>query len=136
MNAEHSFMLLVTFLNYQEDLDVNVYIAGKIYNSSCTPILFVEKDFDSWDPKIHGSRQYLQGFYVAALIDECRTNKHYPLAMFQNGIKTNTIATYIGNMEDGIPLSFSDYLMTSKEKKNCFAMFKIQMKCFFSLPLY
>ena len=47
---------------------------------------FIEKDFEGWDPKIHGPRNYLQSFYVAALIDECRTNKHYKLAMFRNGI--------------------------------------------------
>ena len=48
--------------------------------------VFVEKDFESWDPKIHSPRYYLQGFYVAALIDKRGTNKHYPLAMFRNNI--------------------------------------------------
>ena len=48
---------------------------------------FVEKDFESEDPKIHGPLNYLQSFYVADLIDECGTNKHYPLSMFINGIK-------------------------------------------------
>ena len=46
----------------------------------------VEKDFDSWDPKIPGPCHYLQSFYVASPIDECGTTKHYPLAMFRNGI--------------------------------------------------
>ena len=49
-------------------------------------IFFVEKYFESWDPKIHGPRNYLQSFYVAALIEECGTKNHYPLAMFRNGI--------------------------------------------------
>ena len=44
---------------------------------------FVEKYFESWDPKIHGPRNCLQSFYVAALIEECGTKKNYPLAMFQ-----------------------------------------------------
>ena len=45
-------------------------------------IVFVENDFDSWDPKIHDYHNYFQSFYVAAIIEECGTNKHYPLAMF------------------------------------------------------
>ena len=66
--------------------------------------------------------------YVASLIEECGTNNHYPLAMFRNGISKKTRSSYIGMMEDGIPSSFSDYSMTSKEKKNCRATFKIKMK--------
>ena len=59
---------------------------GKIYYSNCTPEpFFDEKDSESWDPKIHGPHNYLQSFYVTALIDECETNKNYPLAMFRNG---------------------------------------------------
>ena len=47
---------------------------------------FVEKYFETWDPKIHGPYNYPQSFYVASLIDECGTKKHYPLTMFRNGI--------------------------------------------------
>ena len=47
---------------------------------------YFEKDFNSWDPKIHGPRNYPKIVYVAALIDECGTNKNYPLSMFRNGI--------------------------------------------------
>ena len=47
-------------------------------------MFFVEKYFESWDPKIHGPCSHLQSFYVASLIDECGTNKNYPLAMFRN----------------------------------------------------
>ena len=32
---------------------------------------FVEKNFDIWDPEIQGSRNYLQSFYLAALIKKC-----------------------------------------------------------------
>ena len=46
-------------------------------------ICFVEKYFDSLDPKIHGPCNYLQSFYVAALIDEYGITKHYPLESFQ-----------------------------------------------------
>ena len=58
-----------------------------LYNEYSMPKPFsVEKGFDSWDPKIHGSSNYIQSFYVANIIDEYDTTKHYPLAMFQNGI--------------------------------------------------
>ena len=48
--------------------------------------------------------------------------------MFLNGISKMTRSSVIGIMDDGIPLSSSDSVMTSKEKKNHRATFKIQMK--------
>ena len=48
--------------------------------------VFVEKDFEGWTFKIYVPCNYLQSFYVSALVDECGTNKHYPLSMFRNGI--------------------------------------------------
>ena len=76
-------MLTINWLNYHRVPDVNVKIAQDFYNAFCTPkYFFSEKDFDSWDPKIHGPRNYLQSFYVADLIEQCGTNKHYPLEMF------------------------------------------------------
>ena len=99
------------------------------YNAYSTPkSFFVEKDFDSWYPKIHGPRNYLQSFYVAAIVDKCGTAKHYPLAMFRNGILKNTRSSVTGKMDDGIPLSPSDSAMTSKKNKNRRATFKIQLK--------
>ena len=87
MNTEHLFMLPINWLDYHEFPDVNVDIAQNFYNAYCMPkYFFVEKDFDSWDPKIHDPPTYLQSFYVAALIDECGTTKHYPLAMFRSSI--------------------------------------------------
>ena len=86
LDNEHLLMLPINWLNYHKVLDINVEIAQNFYNAYCTPTIFVEKYFDSWDPKIHGPCNYLQIFYVAALIEECGTNKHYPLAMFRNGI--------------------------------------------------
>ena len=57
------------------------------YNAYCTQKpFFVEKYFESWDPKTHIPRNYLHSFYVAAIVEECGTKKHYPLAMFRNGI--------------------------------------------------
>ena len=105
-------------------------IEKHFYNAYCMrqSFLFVEKYFDSWDPKIHGPRNYLQIFYVAALIEECGNTKHYPLAMFRNGIPKKIRSSYKGMMENGIPLSSSDSEMASEEKKNCCSKFKIEMK--------
>ena len=62
-------------------------ITKNLYNPNCTPkSSFVEKDIESWDPEIHGPRNYLHIFYVAAHIEECGTKKHCPFTMFQNGI--------------------------------------------------
>ena len=41
-------------------------------NASCTPMqFFVEENLVSWHPKNHGPRNYLQSFYLAALIHKC-----------------------------------------------------------------
>ena len=88
--------------------------------------IFVEKYFNSWDPKIHGPCNYLQIFYVSALIDKCGPTNL--LAIFLNGISKNTILSVTGKMDNGIPSSSSGSVMTSKIKKNHRALFKIQMK--------
>ena len=80
-------MLPKTWLEYLQYEEVDVEIKENVYNANCTPeYCFAEKYFEIWDPKIHSPHNYLQSFYVDALIDECGTNKHYPLAMFRNGI--------------------------------------------------
>ena len=93
---------------------------------------FVDKDFDSRYPKIHTPRNYLQSFYMAALIDEWGTKNNCPLAMFWNSISKNTILSCIGMMDNVIRSLSSDSAITSKENKNRRATFKIQMKinCF------
>ena len=88
LDTEQLFMLPIKRLKYQEVPYVNVEIAQNFYNTYYIPkSFFVDKDFDIRDPKIHGPCNYLQSFYVAAIIEECRTEKHYPLKNFQNGIQ-------------------------------------------------
>ena len=83
MDTEHVFMLPKTWLEYQQYADVHVDITQNFYNAYCTQKrVFVEKYFKSWDPKIHSPRNYLQIFYLDALIEECGTEKHYPLEFF------------------------------------------------------
>ena len=86
LDTELLFMLPIHWLNYHEVSDANVDITQNWYNAYCTQkCVFAEKDFDIWDPKNHGPRNYLQIFYVATLNDKYGTNNHYPLALFQNG---------------------------------------------------
>ena len=61
---------------------------------------FVEKYFDSSDPEIHSPRNYLQIFYVAAIIDKCETMENYPLALFRNDISENIRSYVTGNMDE------------------------------------
>ena len=76
-------MLPINWLNHHKVPDVNVDIVQNIYKSYTIPTyFFVEKYFDSWDPKIHGPHNYLQIFYVASLMDKYGTTKHCPLVMF------------------------------------------------------
>ena len=83
LDTEHLFMIPINWLNHCEVLNVNVKIVQNFYNAHSTPkSFFVEKYFDSWDPKIHGPHNYLQIFYVAAIIDKCGIKNHSPLAMF------------------------------------------------------
>ena len=108
-------------------------ITENLYNANCTPkYFFVDKYFESWDPKIHGLRNYLQSFYVAALIDECRTNKYDPPAIFRNGIYKKKISYYKYTMNNGTPSSSSDSEMASKIKKSfvkfCHDMFDKRKK--------
>ena len=117
-------MIPKTCLEYLQYGEVDVNITENLYNYNCTPkYCFVEKYFEIWDPKIHGPRNHLQSFYVAALIDECRTNNHYPLAMFINGIYEKTRLSYKVTMNNGNPLSSSDSEMASKIKESFVKIF-------------
>ena len=56
-------------------------------NACCTPIEdFVEGNERNWHPRTHGPRNYLQSFYLAALIHKCREKIQYPYAEFRNFI--------------------------------------------------
>ena len=95
MNNEFVFMRPINWLNHRKVPYVNVEIVINFYNAYCTPkYIFFEKYFDSWDPKIHSPRNYLQGFYVATIIVKWGTENKYPLVMFQNGTKKKKIICY------------------------------------------
>ena len=69
LDTEHLFMLTINWLKHRKVLDVNVDILENLHNAYRMPkSFFVEKYFEGWYPKIHGPCNYLQSFYVAALI--------------------------------------------------------------------
>ena len=69
---------------------------------------------------------------MASLVEECGTDKHYPLAMFQNGIPKNTRPPYKGTMNNGNPLSSSDSEMASIVKKVAVPRLKkINLHCYY-----
>ena len=63
-------MLPNTWLEYQDFADVHVEITLNFCNAYCMKkSFFVEKYFESWDPKIHGPPNCIYSFYLAALIE-------------------------------------------------------------------
>ena len=65
-------------------------IHKKFQNASCMPIkCFVEENLVSWNPKTHGPSNYLQSFYLAALIHKCgKKNPYAEIRNFTAGRRT------------------------------------------------
>ena len=75
-NIEHCYMLPSRWMDPLEYDIIGDAIREKFQNASCTPInFFVEENLDNWHPKTHGPRNYLQSFYLAALIHKYRGKK-------------------------------------------------------------
>ena len=71
-NIEHLYIIPSRWLYLLRFEEFSDEIYENFQNASCTPIkFFVEENFDSWHPKTHGPRNYLQSFYLAALIQKC-----------------------------------------------------------------
>ena len=86
-NIEHLYLLPSQWINLLKYESTTDEIYENLQNASCMPIkFFVENNFDSWHPKTHSPRNYLQSLYFAALIQKCGEEKHYPFAEFRNGI--------------------------------------------------
>ena len=85
-------------------------IHEKFQNASCTPIqFFVKENLDSWHPKTHGPHNYLQSFYLAALIHKCIKKKIYPFAEIRNFTAgRRTISSQKESDNNGNVLSSSD----------------------------
>ena len=94
-------------------------IRENFQNASCTPIkFFIEENLGSWHPKTHGPRNYLQSFYLAALIHKCRKKNQYPYAEIRNfTVGRRTISFQKENDNNGNSSSSSDDEFTPKYKK-------------------
>ena len=81
---EHLYILPSRWLYLPQFEKIGEEIYENLQNAYCTPLeFFVEKHFDIWDTKIYGPRNYLQSFYLDALIQKCGVKKHYPFAEFR-----------------------------------------------------
>ena len=72
-NIEQLYILPSRWLFLLKFDKIGDAIHENFQNSSCTPIkFFVEEILGNWHTKTHGPRNYLQSFYLAALINKCR----------------------------------------------------------------
>ena len=68
-NIEQLYILPSRWLFLPKFDKIGDAIHEKFQNASCKSIpFFVEENLDSWHPKTHGPRNYLQSFYLDALI--------------------------------------------------------------------
>ena len=133
LDTEHLFMLPKTWLEYQQYEDVYGEITKSFYNAYCTPkAFFVEKYYESWDPKIHGPRNYLHIFMRILSLSNAVPRSIIHLQCLE--MLSKKIRDHIkkGTMNDGTPLSFYDSEIASRVKKNRRAMLKkLNMHCYY-----
>ena len=80
---------------------------------------FVEENLVSWHPKTHGPRNYLQSFYLAAIIHKCGGEKQYPYAEIRNFTAGRTTRSFQKESDNnGTSSSSSDDEFTPKYKKS------------------
>ena len=80
---------------------------------------FVEDNLVSWHPKTHGPRNYLQSFYLDALIHKCKSKKQYPYAEIQNFTAGRRTRSFHKESDtNGTFSSSSDDEFTLKYKKH------------------
>ena len=119
-NIEQLYILPSRWLSQLKYEKIGDAIHEKFQNVSCTLIkFFVEENLVSWHPQIHSDRNYLQSFYLAALIHKCGGNKQYSYAEIRNftaGRRTRSFQK--GNDNNGTSSSSSDNEFTPKYKKS------------------
>ena len=95
-------------------------ICANFQNACCTPIeIFVEENLVNQHPKTHGPCNYLQSFYLAALIHKCREKNQYPYADIRNFIGNKRTRSFQKESDNnGTSLSSSDDEFTPKYKKS------------------
>ena len=106
-------------------------ICANFQNAFCTPIdFFVEEHLGNWHPGNHGPRNYLQSFYLAALIHKCR-EKNYQYAEHRNFTgNRKTISFQKESDNNGTSSSSSDDEFTTKYKKSYGVNIKAKFNAF------
>ena len=83
-NIEHLYIFPSRWLYLLKFDNFGDAIQEFFHNASCTPMqFFVEENLDSWHPKTHGTRNYLQSFYLAALIHKCGKKNNIHMLRFE-----------------------------------------------------
>ena len=84
---EHCYMLPSRWIDLLEYDIIGDKFCANFQNACCTPIEFFDgENLGNWHPRTHGPRNYLQSFYLAALIHKCKKEKQYPYAEIRNFI--------------------------------------------------
>ena len=83
-NIEQLYILPSRWLFLHKYEKIGDAIHEKLQNASCSPIqFFVEENLVSWHPKTHGPRNYIQSFYLAALIHKCGKKNNIHMLRFE-----------------------------------------------------
>ena len=133
-NVEHLYILLSQCIALFKYESISNEIYENLQNASCTPVKFFdEENFDSWHPKTHGPRKYLQSFYFDAIIQKWGDIYIYPFAEFWSVITRNrTRSSDKESDNNGLYSLSSDNEMTPIFKKslekNINAKFDARMK--------
>ena len=118
-NIYHLYILPSRWLFLLQFKEFSDAIYEIFQNARCMPMkFFVEENLDSWHPKTHGPRNYLQSFYLAALINKCG-GKQYPFAEYQNVCtRKRTRSSHKESENNGTSSLSSDNETTPKNKKS------------------
>eukprot|EP00978_Attheya_sp_CCMP212_P038892 scaffold197238_cov26-Attheya_sp.AAC.2 len=105
---EHMFMLPPMWLSAQKRFpfkEVRDEITDLFLSAILTSVeFFVEDDFKDWNPKIHGPRNFLQSFYIAALAYDAGSLKDYPMANKRKGVLQETRSST--NPNEGMDMEY------------------------------
>ena len=86
---EHCYMLPSRWMDLLEYDIIGDAIREKVQNACCTPKdFFVEEKKGNWHPRTHGPRNYLQSFYLAAIIHKCREKINIHMLRFEILLQT------------------------------------------------
>ena len=123
LDTVHMFMLpkmWLTAAKFFPDEDTRDEIRDYFLSAILTDgAFFVEDDFPDWNPKIHGPRNFLQSFYIAALAHKSGRLKDFPMADTRYGLsqETRSSANNASNEQYESDSSVQSEAMSSSSEK-------------------